>query len=328
MITYKESGVDIDFGNSIVDDLKNDNYPSWVIDGIGGFNSIINLDSDEIDGIVNKPFSLVTSTDGVGTKLLLAIKYNKLKEIGIDLVAMSVNDIICSGAVPLGFLDYISYSHLEKEKILKILSGIKMGCKIANCQLLGGETAQMPDVYNDGHFDLAGFAFGLVSNNKFSLGKKYVESGDVLIGIPSNGLHSNGFSLIRKILTEKQCINIPILDLIQPTRIYSNIVQHMLSLFPSDIHGIAHITGGGLYENTKRIVNTDQDIKIIKNAWKKPNVYNWLESLNLISEEELYKTFNMGIGMVFIVKKSISYSFQRVFSNQFSDTSYIIGEVI
>ncbi|MCA9496454.1 MAG: phosphoribosylformylglycinamidine cyclo-ligase [Nanoarchaeota archaeon] len=328
MITYKESGVDIDFGNSIVDDLKNDHYPSWVIDGIGGFNSIINLDSDEIESVVNRPFSLVTSTDGVGTKLLLSIEYGKLENIGIDLVAMSINDIICSGAIPLGFLDYISYSKLDKNQLLKILSGIKKGCQISNCQLVGGETAQMPDVYKNGHFDLAGFAFGLVPNNKYSIGKQFVESGDVLIGIQSNGLHSNGYSLIRKILKEKQCINVPIDELMKPTKIYSSIVNKMLSLFPADIHGIAHITGGGLYENIKRIIKSDQDLKIIKNAWKKPNIYNWLESLNLISEEELYKTFNMGIGMVFIVKKSISHSFQSVFLNEFSTPCYIIGEVI
>lgn len=328
MITYKESGVDIDFGNSIVDDLKNDHYPSWVIDGIGGFNSIINLDSDEIESVVNRPFSLVTSTDGVGTKLLLSIEYGKLENIGIDLVAMSINDIICSGAIPLGFLDYISYSKLDKNQLLKILSGIKKGCQISNCQLVGGETAQMPDVYKNGHFDLAGFAFGLVPNNKYSIGKQFVESGDVLIGIQSNGLHSNGYSLIRKILKEKQCINVPIDELMKPTKIYSSIVNKMLSLFPADIHGIAHITGGGLYENIKRIIKSDQDLKIIKNAWKKPNIYNWLESLNLISEEELYKTFNMGIGMVFIVKKSISHSFQSVFLNEFSTPFYIIGEVI
>lgn len=215
MITYKESGVDIDFGNSIVDDLKNDQYPSWVIDGIGGFNSIVNLDSDEIESVVNRPFSLVTSTDGVGTKLLLSIEYGKLENIGIDLVAMSINDIICSGTTPLGFLDYISYSKLDKNQLLKILSGIKKGCQISNCQLVGGETAQMPDVYKDGHFDLAGFAFGLVPNNKYSLGKQFVESGDVLIGISSTGLHSNGYSLIRKILKEKQCINIPIDELMK-----------------------------------------------------------------------------------------------------------------
>ncbi len=328
MITYKESGVDIDFGNSIVDDLKNDHYPSWVIDGIGGFNSIINLDSDEIESVVNRPFSLVTSTDGVGTKLLLSIEYGKLENIGIDLVAMSINDIICSGAIPLGFLDYISYSKLDKNQLLKILSGIKKGCQISNCQLVGGETAQMPDVYKNGHFDLAGFAFGLVPNNKYSIGKQFVESGDVLIGIQSNGLHSNGYSLIRKILKEKQCINVPIDELMKPTKIYSSIVNKMISLFPADIHGIAHITGGGLYENIKRIIKSDQDLKIIKNAWKKPNIYNWLESLNLISEEELYKTFNMGIGMVFIVKKSISHSFQSVFLNEFSTPFYIIGEVI
>lgn len=328
MITYKESGVDIDFGNSVVDDLKNDHYPSWVIDGIGGFNSIINLDSDEIESVVNRPFSLVTSTDGVGTKLLLSIEYGKLENIGIDLVAMSINDIICSGAIPLGFLDYISYSKLDKNQLLKILSGIKKGCQISNCQLVGGETAQMPDVYKNGHFDLAGFAFGLVPNNKYSIGKQFVESGDVLIGIQSNGLHSNGYSLIRKILKEKQCINVPIDELMKPTKIYSSIVNKMLSLFPADIHGIAHITGGGLYENIKRIIKSDQDLKIIKNAWKKPNIYNWLESLNLISEEELYKTFNMGIGMVFIVKKSISHSFQSVFLNEFSTPFYIIGEVI
>lgn len=288
MITYKESGVDIDFGNSVVDDLKNDQYPSWVTDGIGGFNSIINLNSDEIESIVNKPFSLVTSTDGVGTKLLLSIEYGKLENIGIDLVAMSINDIICSGAIPLGFLDYISYSKLDKNQILQILSGIQKGCRIANCQLLGGETAQMPDVYKDGHFDIAGFAFGLVSNDKYAIGKRFIESGDVLIGIQSTGLHSNGYSLIRKILKEKQCAA-PISELLRPTQIYSSVVNKMLSLFPADIHGIAHITGGGLYENIKRIIKSDQDLKIIKNAWKKPNIYNWLESLNLISEEELYK---------------------------------------
>ena len=328
MITYKESGVDIDFGNSIVDDLKNDQYPSWVIDGIGGFNSIINLDSDEIEAVVNRPFSLVTSTDGVGTKLLLSIEYERLENIGIDLVAMSINDIICSGAIPLGFLDYISYSKLDKNKLLKILSGIKKGCRISNCQLVGGETAQMPDVYKDGHFDLAGFAFGLVPNNKYSIGKDYVESGDLLIGIQSNGLHSNGYSLIRKILKEKQCINVPIDELMKPTKIYSSIVNKMLSLFPADIHGIAHITGGGLYENIKRIIKGNQDLKIIKNAWKKPNIYNWLENLNLISEEELYKTFNMGIGMVFIVKNSISHSFLNVCLNEFSDNFSAIVEVI
>jgi len=303
-ITYKDSGVDIEAGNNLIDRIKpyaKSTFRKEVLGGLGGFGSMFEMPSH-----INNPV-LVSGTDGVGTKLKLAFELNKHDTIGQDLVAMCVNDIIVQGAEPLFFLDYFACGKLNTQIAEKVIKGISDGCKLAKCSLVGGETAEMPGMYQGDEYDLAGFCVGAVDKNKIIDGKG-VEEGDILIGIGSSGAHSNGYSLIRKIISEKK-INLDTkLDnesigdlLIKPTRIYTQSILEVLKT--EKINAMAHITGGGLTENIPRVIPKEYRAVISKNSWKTPKLFDWIKSEASLDDDELFKTFNCGIGMVIIVEK-------------------------
>ncbi|MEC7839336.1 MAG: phosphoribosylformylglycinamidine cyclo-ligase [Chlamydiota bacterium] len=292
-ITYKDSGVDIDAGNELVNRLKK-KFPD-----IGGFGGLY-------------PFSdgfLVAGTDGVGTKLKIAFSMDKHDTIGIDLVAMCVNDVLASGAKPLFFLDYFATSDLHVDKAESVLSGIGEGCREARCLLLGGETAEMPGFYHHGEYDLSGFCVGFVHKEDL-IDADSIEVGDCIVGIPSSGFHSNGYSLIRKVLDEN---NINLHDLfpgsnssigellLKPTRIY---IQEVLAIKEEfNLKGAAHITGGGLTENVPRILPECVGALIDKKLWEVPTIFSWIQTLGSIEDKEMFRTFNMGLGMTLILSK-------------------------
>jgi len=307
--SYKKAGVDIDLANQIVKEIKpligKTSIPG-VLSGIGGFGGLFSLAGQKYKEPV-----LVSSTDGVGTKLKVAFTLNKHNTVGIDLVAMSVNDIITCGAKPLFFLDYISIGKLSKKVVVELIKGITEGCKMADCALLGGETAEMPGFYPEGEYDLAGFVVGIVEKSKIIDGRN-IKEGDSVIGITSNGLHSNGFSLARKILLESNKYRIDGKvssfgeflgeELLTPTRIYVQPILHLLEKYR--ILGIAHITGGGLLENIPRILPEGVSVQINQNSWPKPPIFSLIQKEGKISDDEMYRTFNMGIGMVLIVPQN------------------------
>jgi len=277
---------------------------------------------------------LVSSTDGVGTKLKIAFALNKHNTVGIDLVAMSVNDIITCGAKPLFFLDYISIGKLSKKVVVELIKGITEGCKMADCALLGGETAEMPGFYPEGEYDLAGFAVGIVEKSKIIDGGE-IREGDLVIGLASNGLHSNGFSLVRKVLLENKKYELDekltVLkrtlgeELLQPTRIYVKPILYLLEKYK--VLGIAHITGGGLLENIPRILPEGVSVQINQKSWSNPPIFPLIQKEGEISDEEMYRTFNMGIGMVLIVPQNDA---SKVINElkMIRYDSYIIGKVI
>lgn len=330
--SYKEAGVNIGLANQIVKEIKplisKTSIPG-VLSGIGGFGGLFSLTGQNYKEPV-----LVSGTDGVGTKLKIAFALNKHDSVGIDLVAMSVNDIITCGAKPLFFLDYISIGKLSKEVVVELIKGITEGCKMANCALLGGETAEMSGFYPEGEYDLAGFAVGIVEKNKIIDGRE-IKEGDSVIGIASNGLHSNGFSLARKVLLEPNKYKIDDKvssfgeylgeELLTPTKIYVQPILHLLEKYK--ILGIAHITGGGLLENIPRILPEEVSAQINQNSWPKPPIFPLIQEEGKISDEEMYRTFNMGIGMALVVRQKealeILESLRLIGYN-----SYIIGKVV
>ena len=330
--SYKEAGVDISLANQIVERIKpligKTSIPG-VLGGIGGFGGLFSLAEQKYKEPV-----LVSGTDGVGTKLKVAFALNKHDTIGIDLVAMSVNDIITCGAKPLFFLDYISIGKLSEKVVIELVKGVTEGCKMADCALLGGETAEMPGFYAEGEYDLAGFAVGVVEKSQIIDGKK-IKEGDAVIGIASNGLHSNGFSLVRKVLFEskkyKISDKIPSFEkslgeeLLKPTRIYVSSVLHLLEKYK--ILGIAHITGGGIVENIPRILPEEVSIRIDQKSWPKPSIFAFIQKEGEISDGEMYRTFNMGIGMVLIVSPSDASKVMDELKMVKYD-SYLIGKVI
>lgn len=290
MVNYKEAGVNIDKGNELVNRLKK------MCPEIGGFSGLFPLGDDY----------LVASTDGVGTKLKLAFELDKHETIGIDLVAMCVNDIITTGARPLFLLDYFATSKLDVEKGEKVLHGVIKGCHEARCILLGGETAEMPGFFSAGEYDIAGFTVGIVNKKKLIDGRS-VEEGDLLIGIPSTGVHSNGFSLVRKVIADsKASLHQPFghlgltlgEELLKPTQIYVRQIQEILNGY--EIKGISHITGGGLIENVPRMLPEGLSAYIKKGSWASPPIFQWLQSKGEIEDSEMLRVFNMGIGMVLI----------------------------
>lgn len=330
-ITYRDSGVDIDEGNKAVDLIKNkirSTYDSNVIGDLGNFSGLYSL--KEFVGM--KEPVLLSSTDGVGTKLKIAQMMDIHNTVGVDLVAMCVNDLICQGARPLFFLDYIATGQLKAEKVESIVGGIVDGCKLANCALIGGETAEMPGMYSNGEYDLAGFSVGICDKEKIVTGSD-VKEGDVLIGISSSGIHSNGYSFVRKIFLEtlKWDLNryVPELGktlgetLLEPTKIYVKLVMDLLSKY--DIKAIAHITGGGLIENIPRVIPKGLGVSINKKSWDKPAIFNLIESINNIGEKELHKSFNMGIGLVIVVKQENADEILKYINS--IDKGYIIGQV-
>ncbi len=323
IFTYKKSGVDIKSADKFVNFISkissNKKIKKNKFENIGGFGSISNLPRN-----IRNP-KIVASTDGVGTKIEIANILKKFDTIGIDLVAMSVNDLIVQGAKPLLFLDYISINKINLPKLKSIIKGIIRGCKISNCELVGGETAEMPGTYEKDKFDIAGFAVGVVDSKKI-LSKKKIKKDDLILAIPSSGLHSNGFSLVRDII-KKRNINIKKnsflkKELILPTKIY---VQEILYLLKKNlINGCANITGGGLEDNLKRVIPDNLCAEINLNKVNTLEIFRWLKNNN-ISDNEMLKTFNCGIGFCLIANPKNYDKIKRVFSYKFKP--YIIGKI-
>ena len=286
------------------------------LDNIGSFASLFDISKIGIKDPV-----IVSSTDGVGTKLDLTRKFKKFETIGIDLVAMCVNDLIVQGAKPLFFLDYIAVGKLKLKKIKKILKGILKGCSLSDCELIGGETAEMPGIYQDDKFDLAGFSVGIVSKKKI-LGKHKVKNNNVILAIPSSGIHSNGYSLIRSIIKNKKISNQVKNELLKPTKIYT---KEILNLVKKNlINSAAHITGGGLIENIERSIPKNLSINIDLSKIKTKNIFKWIKKNN-VSDNEMLKTFNCGVGFCIIVDRKKIKKIKKMFSKNF--TPYEIGSV-
>ena len=321
LFTYKKSGVDIKSADRFVNFISKITSKKLKknVSNIGGFGSI----TDIPQGFKNP--KIVACTDGVGTKIEIANLLKKYDTIGIDLVAMSVNDLIVQGAKPLFFLDYISINKIDLNKLKSIIKGIIKGCKISNCQLVGGETAEMPGTYSEGKFDIAGFAVGIVSEKKI-LNKKKIKKNDLILAIPSNGLHSNGYSLVRHLLKKKK-INLlknKFLkkELMRPTKIY---VDEILKLLDKNlIHGCANITGGGLIDNIKRVIPGGLCAEIDLNKVKTLKIFYWLKK-NDIKNEEMLKTFNCGVGFCLIIDPYNLKKVAKFFSKEYKP--YIIGKI-
>ena len=318
LYSYKNSGVNISLGNKFVKHIgkltkKNVKKAN---SNIGSFSSLYDISALNIKNPI-----IVSCTDGVGTKLELSNKYNRLNTIGIDLVAMCVNDLIVQGAKPLFFLDYIAIDKIKLSKLKKILSGILKGCKLAKCELIGGETAEMPGIYKKNKFDLAGFCTGIISKKKI-LKKENVKNGDIILGIPSTGIHSNGYSLVREIL-KKNKLPLKIKKiLLKPTKIY---VEEILNLCKKNlIHSAANITGGGIIENVIRSIPNNLTANIDLSKIKVKKVFSWLKSKN-ISDKEMLRTFNCGVGFCLIIKKNNLKKVKKYFSNDFMP--YEIGYI-
>ena len=321
--SYKNSGVNISVANKFVKhiakvskkNVKKANS-SFNKDNIGAFGSTFDISKIGIKDPV-----IVSCTDGVGTKLDVANKFKKFDTIGIDLVAMCVNDLIVQGAKPLFFLDYIAVGKLNLAKVKKILSGIFKGCEISNCKLIGGETAEMPGVYTQDKFDLAGFSVGIVSKKKI-LNKKNVRNEDIVLAIPSNGIHSNGYSLVRSIMKTNKIPSGLKKEIIKPTKIYC---KEILNLTKNNlINSCAHITGGGLVENLLRSIPDDLTLNIDLSKIKTIKIFKWLKSKK-ISDQEMMRTFNCGVGFCLIVKKKNINKIKKIFSKQFMP--YEIGYI-
>ena len=319
--SYKKSGVNINLADKFVNHIakiskKNVKKKNVLTskDNIGAFGSTFDISKIKI-----KDPLIVSSTDGVGTKLELANRFKKFDTIGIDLVAMCVNDLIVLGAKPLFFLDYIAVGKLELNKLKKILSGIVKGCKLSKCSLVGGETAEMPGVYAKNKFDLAGFSVGIVSKKKM-LHKKKVKKGDIILAIPSSGIHSNGFSLIRSFLKNKKITKNLKKELLTPTKIYTSEIQNLTKR--NLINSAAHITGGGLIENLRRSIPSNTSLNIDLSKIKIINIFKWIKKNN-ISDNEMLKTFNCGVGFCIIANKKNVKKIQKFFTKEYRP--YIIG---
>ena len=303
-ISYRDAGVDIEAGDALVEQIKpfaKRTMRPEVLGGIGGFGSLFEMPKKFKNPV------LVSGTDGVGTKLKLAFELNKHDTVGIDLVAMSVNDILVQGAEPLFFLDYFACGKLEVGTAAQVIKGIAQGCEKSGCALVGGETAEMPGMYPAGEYDLAGFAVGCVDKESLITGKT-ISSGDVVLGLASSGAHSNGYSLIRKLIA-KSGIDMdadfhgkPFKDVVMaPTRIYVKSLLKLIEAMP--VKGMAHITGGGITENVPRVLPEGLTAEIKKGSWDMPALFTWLQAQGNVAESEMHKTFNCGIGMVVIVAK-------------------------
>ncbi len=308
MLTYKKSGVDVDRANIFVNWIKK-NVPS-----IGFFSGFYEINKNQV---------IVGTTDGVGTKLKIAQLVGRHDTIGIDLVAMNVNDIIVCGARPIFFLDYIAVGKLDLKVMKDIMRGIMYGCKVSGCNLMGGETAEMPGMYKNGEYDLAGFACGLVEKHNIIKGEN-VSVGDVLIGLKSSGLHSNGYSLVRKVFKideQKKYAKF----LLVPTKIYVKIILNLLKSFrPNrDIKAMAHITGGGFYDNIVRILPNGMKAVVNKSLWVVPKIFQLIQKKGKICEKEMFRTFNMGVGMIVVVNKNCAKSVLRYLGNE----GFVIGEI-
>ncbi len=331
-LSYAAAGVDIDKASDLVRRIKEISKRTprtGVMGEIGGFGGLYSLNVTHVDQPV-----LVSATDGVGTKLKIARMMDRHDTVGIDLVAMCVNDVIVQGAKPLFFLDYLSMGSLDTRIATELIEGIAEGCSQARCALIGGETAEMPGYYPEGEYDLAGFAVGLVDNAKIIDGSD-IRVGHQLVGIPSSGIHSNGFSLVRKICFDVKQLQIddvvPELgrsigeELLTPTRIYSEIVAHLIRDLP--IHALAHITGGGIAENILRVIPDSCNIVLHRNSWTIPPIFRFLQDAGGVSDAEMFRTFNNGIGMIAIVPdRSAADVIQRL--EAMGETAAVIGEIV
>lgn len=327
-LSYRDAGVDINAGDSLVERIKpfaKRTMRPEVLGDLGGFGALV-----EISQKYRHPV-LVSGTDGVGTKLKLAFEWDQHDTVGIDLVAMSVNDILVQGAEPLFFLDYFACGKLDVERAAAVIKGIAAGCEQSGCALIGGETAEMPGMYPDGEYDLAGFAVGVVEKEQVINGRSIV-AGDVVLGLASNGIHSNGYSLVRKVIERAQ----PELDaefnqgktlrqaIIAPTRLYVKPILAALKQFT--IKGMAHITGGGISENVPRILPENTVAAIDSQSWPLPKLFQWLQQAGNVEIQEMYRTFNCGIGMVLVVSAEDADAIQK-FLQQQGETVYQIGRI-
>lgn len=330
-LTYSDSGVNIEEGARAVDLMKGyvkNTFTKNVLCDLGGFGGLFELDAKE-----HKAPVLVSGTDGVGTKLKLAFMMDKHDTVGIDLVAMCVNDILCQGAKPLFFLDYVATGKLKAEKVADIVKGISEGCIRAGCALIGGETAEMPGFYSEGEYDMAGFSVGIVDKHKIIDGSK-IEDGDVIIGLASSGIHSNGYSLVRKLFFDKLGYGVDkYIDelgetlgeaLLRPTKIYADTVMKVLREY--SINGMVHITGGGFYENIPRIIPEGLGAKINLGSWDVLPIFELMQKEGNIETDEMFKTFNMGIGYILIVKENDADGILELIKDS-GEKAYRIGTV-
>lgn len=327
---YTEAGVNIEAGNSLVERIKSlvtQTHVHGVLSDIGGFGGLFRPDLGEMEDPV-----LVASTDGVGTKLKLATAFDKHDTIGIDLVAMSVNDILVQGARPLFFLDYFASGKLDVDRAEQVVRGVAEGCKIAGCALLGGETAEMPDMYAPGDYDLAGFCVGLVDNAKIVDGSS-IRVGDVLIGLASSGLHSNGYSLVRKILDKSGLGPDDTIPgsmgtvrevLLQPTHIYTDVIRNLMRDLP--IKGMVHVTGGGFYDNIPRALPNSVVAEVRFASWSVPPVFHWLREAGNLSWQEMLQIFNCGIGYILITPSQVAEEIMSRLSAM-HEGAWIIGTI-
>lgn len=329
---YKDAGVDVEAGRSFVNQIRQDVESTsrpGVLGGLGGFGGYFEMPSGYQQPV------LVSGTDGVGTKLKIAQELNRHDTVGIDLVAMCVNDILTSGAEPLFFLDYLATGKLKSEQLAEVVAGIAQGCRLSGCALLGGETAEMPGFYQLGEYDLAGFCVGVVEKSKLLDGSR-VAVGDVAIGLASAGVHSNGFSLVRKIIETggyswsdtPEMLNGNSLgaELITPTQIYVKTILEFLAT-GAEVHSMAHITGGGLPENLPRCLNQGQAIEVKLGSWTIPPIFNWLAEAGKVEQKAMFNTFNMGIGFVVILPSEQARSTLDWFKSQ-DINAFQIGQVI
>ncbi|WP_062810725.1 phosphoribosylformylglycinamidine cyclo-ligase [Alcanivorax sp. NBRC 102028] len=324
-LTYRDAGVDIDAGNELVKRIapvaKRTRRPE-VLGGLGGFGALCELPTKYKNPV------LVAGTDGVGTKLRLAIDHNRHEKVGVDLVAMCVNDLIVGGAEPLFFLDYYATGKLDVEIATSVVTGIGEGCELAGCALIGGETAEMPGMYEDEDYDLAGFCVGVVEKDGVLDGSK-VEAGDKLIGLGASGPHSNGYSLIRRIMAQAETdIDLdgkPLIEhLLEPTRIYVKSLLKLIEQVP--VHAMAHITGGGLPENLPRVLPDNTRAVIDTKSWEFPAVFQWLQQEGQVPAFEMYRTFNCGVGMVIAVPASHVDDALALLEAE-GESAFLIGEI-
>jgi phosphoribosylformylglycinamidine cyclo-ligase len=331
-LTYADAGVDIEKANAFIKTIKTiakETFKSGVIGDIGGFGGLFSLNTANYERPV-----LVSSTDGVGTKLKIAFMAGKHDTVGIDLVAMCVNDIAVQGAKPLFFLDYLSMGKLNNEVATQVITGIGAGCKTAGCSLIGGETAEMPGFYNENEYDLAGFTVGIVDNDKIIDGSE-IGVGNHLIGIASSGLHSNGYSLVRKICFDVLKLDLDshvpdlgktlVEELLIPTKIYSETIQNIIRDLP--ILGLAHITGGGFEDNLVRIIPNACGIVMKKKSWDIPPIFSFLQKAGNVSDPEMMRTFNNGLGLIAVVPQESSQDTVERLQGM-NEKAFVIGEIV
>ncbi len=329
-LTYRDAGVDIDAGDALVDRIKPlaaRTMRAGVMAGIGGFGALF-----EVPKHLKEPV-LVSGTDGVGTKLRLAFEWNRHDTVGVDLVAMSVNDILVQGAEPLYFLDYFACGKLSVDTAAAVVGGIAHGCELAGCALIGGETAEMPGMYPEGEYDLAGFAVGAVEKSEIIDGKS-IQPGDVVLGLASSGAHSNGYSLLRKIIETTNAKpnddfhGQPLVDVVMaPTRIYVKSALAAIKQHKSAVKGLAHITGGGLLDNVPRILQPGLAARLHRDAWEMPALFRWLQEGGQVANDEMYRVFNCGIGMVVVVAANQANAVASTLRDK-GEQVYRLGEIV